>query len=658
LHWDLLAPVAWLSLDDNDNDIIRFLTYLITALKSVDEAMVNGLFVLLQSLEPPQTEDFLTALINQIHDLNATGEPCVLVLDDYHVISEKSIHEALVFLIDHLPSQLRLIIITRADPPMPLARMRGRGHLAETRQADLCFTSEEALEYLNQIMGLSITQQDVDTLNRHTEGWIVGLQMAAISMSELADSSNFIQEFTGSNRYILDYLVEEVLERQPPSVQTFLQETAVLQRMCAPLCDVMLEWDEDLSESRNAQDVLEYLERANLFVVPLDDHREWYRYHHLFAELLIQRLEYQRPQEIVRMHCLASEWFEQQHMFVEAIHHALAAGEYDRAAGLIESQAENFLMRSEFSTVLAWCRQLPEDTRNRRPLLRTYFALSILLAGRSLDEVDQSFGDAVSDETVDRLEVGMVLYQAIQKIFHGDVQRSVELTMHALESLPEDSLFLRGLANRNLGTAYLMIGDVTAASQIFEQDVQMSQRGNDKVGSIVGYQRLAASRTIQGLLHEAYNYNRKAVDLAVDARGNWLPVSVKALAGLGDNLREWDDLEKAEYYAQQSIEEAKRWSIAYGIAGYLVLTRIKQSQGDPEGACKVMERVKQIAYDYDATDLDDIIVNAFQARLMCMLGDWDTGMHWAQQRGLDGATQQVSPSHFMQKLIDSRHSWP
>lgn len=638
------GAVSWLSLDENDNDPARFLAYLVSALQTVEPSIGAGLLRMLKTSDLPQIGDILTALINQVHELPFFENPYTLVLDDYHCIHESRIHDLIVFIIDHLPQQLRIIISTRADPPLPFARLRGRGQLAELRQIDLCFTQEETILFLNQVMGLDLSTGDINALHQRTEGWVVGLHMAAISLRGIADTPGFIQDFTGSNRYILDYLVEEVLERQPEHVQTFLQETAILRRMCAGLCEAVLGWDADLPgedawqelsiPSGGGQAVLEYLERANLFVVPLDDHREWYRYHHLFAELLRQRLGLTHPQEAARLHCRASEWYEGQGAFPEAIYHALAAGEYRHAAGLIEQDAEELLMRSEFATVEVWCQAIPEEIRRTRPTLRAIYAAVKLLRGHSLDEVERSLGEPYSEEALDSCEDEIVLIHAILAFFRGDIRRSVQLCLRVLESLPEDRLFFRGLAARNLGTAYIMIGDVDAASKIFQEDLRISQRGDDLLGSVVGLQRLGALSAIRGKLRQADEHYRNAILLGIDAEQEYLPVAIKPLAGLADVLREWDNLDEAESYACASIRVSERWAAAYGIGGYLTLARIRQGQGDARGARQAMEKAMQLARDYDATDIDDMLVAALQARLLIMLGDLEAAEHWAEARGL------------------------
>ena len=309
--------VAWLSLDEEDNDLTRFLTYFIAALQTITERILaQGVLDVLQSPQPPPIESLLTSLVNEITTL---PDNFMLVLDDYHVIDSKAADEALAFLLKHLPPQMHLVITTREDPHLPLTRLRARGQLTELRAADLRFTPAEAAEFLNQVMGLNLPAEAIAALEARTEGWIAGMQLAALSMQGQPDAASFIKSFTGSHHFVLDYLIEEVLQRQPESIQTFLLRTSILERLCGPLCDAVLG-----SPSPSGQATLEYLERANLFIAPLDNERHWYRYHHLFADVLHMHLMAEQPEQVSALHRRASAWYEQDGSMDNAIRHALA----------------------------------------------------------------------------------------------------------------------------------------------------------------------------------------------------------------------------------------------------------------------------------------------------------------------------------------------
>ena len=359
------TPAAWLSLDEGDNDLTRFLTYLVAALQTIDEHLGDSVVGMLQSPQQPSSDLILTALFNEV--ANHSGD-FILVLDDYHVIDSKAVDDALTFLLEHLPPQMHLVITTREDPNLPLARLRARDQLTELRATDLRFTPAEAAEFLNQVMGLNLSAEEVAALEARTEGWIAGLQLAALSMQGHQDVPGFIQAFAGDNRYIVDYLVEEVLQRQPEPVRNFLLQTSILDRLNGPLCDAVTGQQEGKAR-------LEALERGNFFVVPLDDKRHWYRYHHLFADVLRVHLMAEQPDLVAALHRRASEWYEQNGSAADAIRHALAAEDFERAADLVEL-AVPAMRRSQTGSHVAWLAQgaprrtAPLQARAQRSLCR------------------------------------------------------------------------------------------------------------------------------------------------------------------------------------------------------------------------------------------------------------------------------------------------
>ncbi|MBV9787602.1 MAG: helix-turn-helix transcriptional regulator, partial [Chloroflexi bacterium] len=375
--------VAWLSLDESDNDPSQFLTYLVAALQSIDPGLGAGMRNILQSPQPLPTERLLTALINAVA---ASPAEFILVLDDYHRIEAQPIHDALTFLLDHLPPHMHLAIATRSDPPLPLARLRARRKLTELRAADLRFTPAEAATFLNHVMGLDLSAGDVAALERRTEGWIVGLQMAALSMHGRADTASFIRAFTGSHRFIIDYLVEEVLQRQPERVREFLLQTSILDRLSGSLCDTV-------TGTGDGGTMLEALERSNLFVIPLDDQRQWYRYHHLFADMLRARLVKEQPDQAALRHQRASAWYEQHGFTNEAIRHAFAGEDWEHAARLVELAWPAMRQRRQEATVLGWVKALPDALIRARPVLSVVCAWA-LLDGGELDAAEARLQDA------------------------------------------------------------------------------------------------------------------------------------------------------------------------------------------------------------------------------------------------------------------------
>ena len=331
----------------------------------------------LQSPQPPPTEPLLTALINEIA---AIPENFVLILDDYHLIDAKPVDDALIFLLERQPPQMHLVIATREDPPLPLARYRARGQMTELRAADLRFTPAEAAEFLNRVMGLHLSDGDVAALETRTEGWIAGLQLAALALQGSLstqgqpDTSHFIRSFTGSHRFVLDYLVEEVLQQQTERIRSFLLQTSILERLSGPLCDAV-------TEQKDGRGLLETLERGNLFIIPLDDQRQWYRYHHLFTEVLLAHALEEQPSQIPLLHKRASAWYEQNNLPAEAIRHALAARDFERAAGLIEKTYPAMDASFQSATWLGWVRKLPDEVVRARPVLSFDYARALMDRG-------------------------------------------------------------------------------------------------------------------------------------------------------------------------------------------------------------------------------------------------------------------------------------
>ena len=388
-------PAAWISLDEGDNDPARFFSYLGAAIQTAKPEFGD-----LSPFQISPGRPFESVMVSLVNLLANIPGPILIVLDDYHVIHNQSLHDSLAYLTENLPPDVHVYIATRADPPIPIARLRARGHLSELRMSDLRFTSEETAAFLNQVMDLSLSPEDIAGLECRTEGWAAGLQMAVLALHAQASAREretlpgFIHSFTGSNRYILDYFVEEVLQRQPKVILTFLQQTSILERLCGSLCNAITEigdWQienddlyPDLQAPISGDHILEYLDRANLFIVPLDDRREWYRYHRLFADLLNQRLLLTQPESVPGLHQRASIWYEQHQLLDEAIRHAFVACDTQRAAALIEAAADATLMRNEIATFMGWIEQLPESEVLDRPNLIVYHTITLLWSGAPL----------------------------------------------------------------------------------------------------------------------------------------------------------------------------------------------------------------------------------------------------------------------------------
>ena len=455
--------VAWLSLDEGDNDPTRFLAYFVAAIQTIHQDIGQSVIAALQSSQPLPIQAILTTLINEIA---AIPDRLVLVLDEYHLIEAQPIHQALTFLLEHLPPQMHLVIATREDPHLPLARLRARGQLTELRATDLRFISSEAAEFLNQVMGLDLSADDIAALETRTEGWIAGLQLAAlalqgtISLQGHKDATSLIKSFTGSHRFVLDYLIEEVLEQQSESVQTFLLQTAVLDRLTGSLCDALTGED-------NGRATLEMLEHANLFIIPLDEERRWYRYHHLFADLLRQRLHQSAASStgderggVDELHKRASVRYEDNGLEIEAFHHAAAANDVERAARLMEGEGIPLHFRGAVAPVLNWLESLPTTVLDARPSLWVMYASVLSMAGQltgvepKLQAAEAALQGAEPDDKTRNLIGHIAAIRALLAATQYQVETIIAQSRRALEYLHPDNLAVRTATIWKLGIAY------------------------------------------------------------------------------------------------------------------------------------------------------------------------------------------------------------
>ena len=638
-------PTAWLALDERDDDSARFWTYVIGALDGISADVGRGAQALLQSPQPPPVEMMLTVLVNA---LAAVPFDFALVLDDYHLIGAKSIHQSLSFLLDHMPPQMHLILATRADPPVALARLRARGQLTELRAGDLRFTPDEVAAFLGQVMGMRLPAVDVAALETRTEGWIAGLQLAALSMRGRDDVFGFIAAFTGSHRHILDYLTEEVLARQPEDVESFLLQTCILDRLAAPLCDAM-------TGRSDGQAMLERVERDNLFLLALDEARGWYRYHHLFADALRTRLQQTQPAMVSALHARAAEWHEHNGSRDEAVRHALAAGDFERAARLLEHEAGEMLLRGQGASLRAAIEALPAAYVRARPWLSLSAAWALLFAGQvdavepRLREVEGMAGaiergddghagesDAGQDARGDMLG-GVALARAALAAMQTDAPRTIEMCQQALAYLPEGSMVLRGLAAGYLGTAYWLTGDVEAAGNAVNEAIALSRQAGNAYYALTTTSLLGQLRMAQGRLREAATAYEQALHLAAQEYGE-IPSVAPAHVGLSDVLLEWNELGGAERHAQQAITLGRQGGdLSTLILGYLTLARVKSALRDRDGSLAALDEVERVAQHSTLPAYVAGGIAAWRARLALSFDDSAAAAGWARQ--LEWSTQ-------------------
>jgi LuxR family maltose regulon positive regulatory protein len=619
-------PVAWLSLDEGDDDPARFWDYLVAALSSLPGFSSSPD---LAGLGAPG-EDELTLLLNGLGQLPSSA---ALVLDDYHLVANSAVHDQVAFLLAHLPPALHLVIATRADPPLPVARLRARGQLVEIRQQDLCFSEAEAAAFLQQVMGLALSAEEVAALSERTEGWIAGLQMAAVSMQQRDDVAGFVRAFAGSHRYVMDYLMEEVLGRQSADLQAFLLHTSILERLCAPLCDAVCPQRPDAG----SQATLEYLEGANLFVTALDDRREWYRYHRLFADLLQRQLAERGAEQIPGLHRRASAWYEAHELLPESIQHALAAGDVERAATMIEQVVEPLLMRSEVTALRRWLGALPVATLDRHPELCAYHAWLLLLGGAPLRSVESQIAAVTAHiGSPSSLASGRLQsVRALIALFQGQIDHAAALVDDARATLSEDDGFWYGIAQWMWEV--LQVSEAGSAEETapLERLIHSQIERQNVLLAVVGLCNVGELRAKQGRLREAETLFRRALAQATDAAGERLPIAGEPLIWLGELARERNDLSAAEHYLCKGIELLARWGRIAAIEGHVSLARLRQAQGDNAGTRDVLDEAERLAKLFDATEIDDHVVALARARIAALQDDWPTVARWVKARGLD-----------------------
>ncbi|MBN1283846.1 MAG: hypothetical protein JXB47_00455 [Anaerolineae bacterium] len=634
--WVREMRAAWVSLDEGDNDLTRFLSYLVAALEALQPGAGAAALTMLRSPKPPM-ESVLTALINDIIDIQA---PFIFVLDDYHTISAKPVHDAMVFLLDHLPppgdsgaprQAMHLVIATRADPPLPLARLRAHGHLNELRAADLRFAPDEVAELLNRAIGPGLAAEDVAALAARTEGWVAGLQMAAISMQgqDPAHMADFIRAFTGSNRYVLDYLAEEVFQRQPESLQTFLLQTSTLDRLSGPLCDAVCD-----AAPHESQATLEHMERTNLFIVPLDDQRRWYRYHRLFADLLRQRLHRLYPAQVPVLHRRASLWYERNDSVAPAIEHALSAGDFERAAGLIDGHAEMLWGHGYQATLLKWLDALPGDMLEVRPGLCIYYAMMLFVAGH-LDRAE-AYLRAAEQSALSGEHRGMIAAtRAFIAMYQGDVASIIRFAQQALAQLPERSVVWRSNAAVVLGDAYSLSGDLEAAVQAQTEALAVSKTIGNTDLLLLAAVKLCMLLLAQGRLRQVAELCYQYLEVA-GARGFAQTVRAGELSSiLASILYEWNQIDEATQYARRGLALAKRGDniSALGLS-YLVLGRVLLAAGDMAGAVQTLHDLDVMV---EHADLPSWLVGgnaAWRAQIWGIQGRFDDALQLFESFGV------------------------
>lgn len=623
---------AWLSLDRRDDDPVRFWSYVVAALEAAVPELRSDAGVLLES--PGVSLEVVVATL--INELETASQDVVLVLDDYHLIESADIHESVAFLLDHLPPQVRLVVTTRADPPLPLASLRAAGELVEVRAADLRFTSEEAGAYLSEAMDLRLTPSDVEVLEGRTEGWIAALQLAALSMQGRDDPASFIAEFAGDDRFILDYLADEVLEHQTEEIRDFLLATSILTRLTGPLCSAV-------TGLGDAKAILEDLDRSNLFLVPLDDRRNWYRYHHLFGDVVRAKLLDDRPERAPELHRRASDWFAANGEPHEAIAHALAGGDPIRAAELIERAAADMQKARQEGLLRQWLESLPAEVFEDRPVLANALAGARMAIGdpTGVDALlDLAASRMVADEepvVVDheayaRLPAMVAIHRAGLALLAGDTEGTVAHASSVVELTTDEDPLQRGSASALIGLAHWTRGELVQARARYAEAVDWFERGG-YLADLMGVSlALADIQLAQGRLRAAEDTFEHALRLSVEHPG--LRGAADMHVGLSEVLIERNDLDAAERHLQISGELGEAMGLPqHAYRWRVTAARLRRARGDLDGALVLIDQ----AVSRYATDFSPPVrpVEALRARVQLARGDLDAADRWASARGLD-----------------------
>jgi LuxR family maltose regulon positive regulatory protein len=637
--------VGWLSLEEADDEPTRFWTYLINALQRAAPGVGAHALSLLDAAQPPAITDILATVLNE---LGAVPHDVVVVLDDYQAVPAPEIQAGMTYLLEHLPAKAHLVIATRADPALPLARMRARGDLVEIRAADLRFTTEAAENYLNDVMGLALDTADVAALEARTEGWIAALQLAALSMQGRDDTPGFIASFAGDDRYIVDYLVAEVLQRQAEDVRSFLLATSILDRLSGALCDAV-------TGHHGGKAMLEALDRGNLFLVALDDRREWYRYHHLFADVLRARLQDEKADRVAELHRRASDWYEGNGERAEAVRHALAGANFERAADLIELALPSLRQARAITTMRAWLAAIPDELYAARPVLSVTYA-GALMANGEVADVEGRLRDAeqwldatagpgeersgeapdmvvVDEEAFRRLPATIAIYRAAQAQGAGDVATAMAQAQRALDATRADDHFERGAASGFLALAHWRNGDLETAYGQWTETLASLQRAGHAVDALGCIRPLAEIRIAQGRLREAMRLYERGLTLATEHGAPVLRGAGDMHVGMSGLLIEWNELDAAREHLSTSKELGDHAGLAlYPYRWHVAMARIREVEGDFDGAHELLDEAERLYVSEFYPDARPVA--ALRACLWIAQGRLADAVAWVSDRRL------------------------
>lgn len=664
-------PAAWLSLDEEDQDFFRFWAYFVAAWQTIEPQVGAHALEMLPSSTVPHSHAFLTQLIN---DLAGLKEDSILVLDDYHAAQSEALDKSLTFFVDHLPPHVHLVISSRTEPNLPFARLRAGGLLNELRSTDLSFTQSETSQFLEQVPNLHISDTDLASLNERMEGWAAGLQMAVLALEQrdTRHIAKFIESFTGSHRYIMDYLIDEVLQQQPAEVQSFLLYTSILDQFCAPLCEAVLregELPDDESDAsplsmmldtHRVKELLEYLERSNLFINSLDDERHWYRYHHLFADLLGHRLSQMYPDRVATLHLRASRWYEKAGLIGQAVRHALAAQDFPGAAKLIEHIALTLIQHSELNRMLTWLPALPKEEIHARPLLALYFGWSLLLSGKvkqaaaHLDDLQRRLEADKAEQTLE-VQGHIAALQAYLMRETGDLSTTIALSQQALAYLPEQETLSR-LITLNLAIAYYLEGDLDPASRLLTEIITTGQTAHLMANTLSAVYLKTLLLRSQGSLQQAVQLCQEVLEWVTQRGWHGFPAVGFLYVAYGELLRERNQLTTAAEYLEKGIELGQGGGHPHIlIIGHVRRAWLQQNLGDSTASQTSIREAVQLMEDHQVSAFWPLPSAAvYQARLWISQNKLAAARRWAQAADLNRSDLPVSFFYETRNLTVSR----
>ncbi len=638
-------PSAWLSLDEADSDPHRFFTYVVAALQKTLGPALSQPVPEAFPMTPQPPESFVLPLIN---DLAAVDRPILLALDDYHAITTGPIQEAMALFLRRAPPNLHLVVLTRVDPPFPLPRLRVRERMTEIRDRDLRFTPDEMTAFLNSLHSLNLPAEQITALGSRTEGWAAGVQLAALSLHgcNAEHAARFISAFSGSHHYIVDYLFEEVLSRQPDTVREFLLQTSILERMCAPLCDATLSSEGIGQGSKDqpgegtipAQEILEHLERSNLFLIPLDDERRWYRYHHLFVDVLRgMLLSSSQPEQTAGLHVRASDWYRQNGFVADAVQHALQAGDHERAAEIVEEHAWSMVQRAELAILREWIEALPGTLVSARPWLRIYYAWALFFseseaAEAQLKAVEQQSQTSDGTTLPAEMQGHIAAVRAWIAYMRGDPDRASVFSHQALEFCSQMDAALRSGLVVILADGLAAQDDLPGAARAFAEAVDLARSSGNIMLEVLSRTSLGAINQAMGRLREAEADFQEALQIATRHKS---PVAGQAYACLARVYREWNDLASARHFAEKLVESSAMWGVVDSLAcGHLFVATALQAQNDIPGANQALAEASQVMRQHPLEIRSGPWLGATRALLWLAQGKLADARHWAETRGL------------------------